>query len=132
MRGDGDQGHEAAHGVGLPAYFLAGLIAGEFAALVGDYRAGFMSVTDIKTVEPSADLVERCKSLLKDAESGELQGIVGVVIYETGDTAEFWVAPPKGYHINLISDRIVGCIERIKYQLLSHRYNVDAEDGWMK
>jgi len=89
-----------------------------------------MSVTAIKTVEPNADLVKRCKALLEEAESGEIQGIVGVVVYDTSSTSEFWVPPPKGYHINLISDRIVGCIERIKYQLLSHRYNVDAEDSW--
>lgn len=89
-----------------------------------------MSVTEIKTVVPNPVLVERCKALLEDAESGELQGIIGVVIYETSNTDEFWVPPPKGYHLNLVSDRIVGCIERIKYQLLSHRYNVEAEDSW--
>ncbi len=89
-----------------------------------------MSVTEIKTVEPNPDLIVRCKSLLKSAESGELQAIVGVVIYENGNSSEFWVGAPKDYHVNLVSDRIIGCIERIKYQLLSHRYNVDAEDSW--
>ena len=89
-----------------------------------------MSVTEIKTVEPNPDLIARCKVLLADAESGEIQGIVGVVVYDISSTSEFWVPPPKGYHLNLVSDRIVGCLERIKYQLLSHRYNVDAEDGW--
>lgn len=89
-----------------------------------------MSVSEIKIVEPNPDLVTRCKSLLEDAESGELQGICGVVIYENGNSSEFWVAAPKDYHVNLISDRIIGCIERIKYQLLSNRYNVDAEDSW--
>ncbi len=89
-----------------------------------------MSVTEIKTVEPNAKLVKRCEELLEDAESGEIQGIVGVVVYDTSSTSEFWVPPPKGYDVALVSDRIVGCIERIKYQLLSHRYNVDAEDSW--
>ena len=89
-----------------------------------------MSVEAIKTNEPNADLIVRCKSLLQDAESGELQGILGVVIYENGNSSEFWVSAPKDYHINLISDHIIGCIERIKYQLLSSRYNVDAEDSW--
>lgn len=89
-----------------------------------------MSVTDIKTTVPNPVLVERCKTLLEDAESGEIQGIVGVVVYDSSITSEFWVPAPKGYHLNLVSDRIVGCIERIKYQLLSHRYNVDAEDSW--
>lgn len=85
---------------------------------------------EIKTVEPNPDLVERCKSLLADAESGEIQAVVGVVVYETGYTSEFWVSAPKNYQLNIVSDRIVGCIERIKYALLSNRYNVDAEDSW--
>ena len=89
-----------------------------------------MSVREIKTVEPNADLVERCKILLEEAESGEIQGIVGLVVYDVSNTSEFWVPPPKGYDVSLVSDRIVGCIERIKYRLLSHRYNVDAEDSW--
>ena len=89
-----------------------------------------MSVKEIKTIEPNPDLITRCNALLEEAKSGELQGIVGVVIYENGNSSEFWVSAPKNYHLNLISDRIIGCIERIKYQLLSTRYNVDAEDNW--
>lgn len=89
-----------------------------------------MSVEQIKTVEPNPTLVKQLEDLLKDAESGKLQAIVGVVIYENGNSSDFWVAPPKDYHVSILSDRIVGCIERIKYQLLSNRYNVDAEDSW--
>ena len=89
-----------------------------------------MSVELIKTVEPNPDLIEWCRSALKDAESGEIQGILGVIIYDSAATSEFWTPPPGRYQINLVSDQIVGCIERIKYQLLSHRYNVDAEDSW--
>ena len=89
-----------------------------------------MNIHEIKTPEPNPDLVSQIKKLLVDAESGKLQGMVGVVIYENGNSSETWTAPPKSYHLNLVSDRIIGCIERIKYQLLSHRYNVDAEDSW--
>ena len=89
-----------------------------------------MSVAPIKTTEPNPALVTRFKALLKDAESGELQGIVGVIVYDNSNPSEFWVSAPKDYHLNIVSDRIVGCLERIKYKLLSHRYNVDAEDTW--
>lgn len=89
-----------------------------------------MTVKEIKTVESNPDLVRWFKKGLEQAERGELQGIVGVVVYENGNSADFWVFAPKCYHTNLISDRIIGCFERIKYQLLSQRHNVDAEDRW--
>ena len=91
-----------------------------------------MTVEQIKTIEPNPDLVARCKALLVDAESGELQGIVGVVVYDNGISSDFWVQAPKGYDISLISDRIIGCLERIKYQLLSDRYNVEVYDEHSK
>jgi len=88
-----------------------------------------MSVKQIKITEPNPALVERCQSLLEKAESGELQGIVGAVIYDNGNSGDFWVSAPSVYDISLISDRIIGCLERIKYQLLSDRHNVEADDG---
>ncbi len=69
--------------------------------------------------------------LLADAESGTIQSIVGVVICESGYSADFWVSAPKNYHLSIVSDRIIGCIERIKYQLLSRRHNIDVEDTWL-
>ena len=91
-----------------------------------------MSVKEIKTTEPNPDLVTRFKALLEDAESGKLQGVVGVVIYDNGNSSDFWVSAPRGYNISLISDRIIGCLERIKYQLLSDRHNVEADDRYRK
>jgi len=91
-----------------------------------------VTVRELKTTEPNADLVERLEVLLKDAKSGEIQSIIGMVIYENGNPGDFWVAAPKGYHISIMSDRIIGCLERIKYQMLSTRHGIETEDVFLE
>lgn len=50
-----------------------------------------------------------------------VQGIVGVVVFDNGNTDQFWEEPPKVYHTTLVSDRIVGSLERCKFKLLDIR-----------
>ena len=89
-----------------------------------------MTIAEIKPKEVNPELVEALENMLDDAKDGKLQGIIGTVIFDDGISSEFWVSPPKHYQVNVVSDRIIGCLERLKYQLLSMRYNVDAEDSW--
>lgn len=69
--------------------------------------------------EPNGRLVEYLKDMLAEAERGEIQGIVGVIIYENGDTDTVWANPPKDYHVKVNCDRVIGCIERLKMELLT-------------
>lgn len=85
---------------------------------------------EIRIKEPNADLIDQLEGQLIRAKTGDLVGIIGVVVYNDGTTSEFWTPAPKVYHVHLVSDRIVGCLERIKFQLLSRRYGVDAADTW--
>jgi len=89
-----------------------------------------MTVKQIKTVEPNQLLVKQCEGLLEDAKSGKIQGIVGAVIYDDGSSSEHWTPAPKSYHEALTCDRMVGCLERIKYQLLSYRHGVTDTFEW--
>ena len=89
-----------------------------------------MSVKEIRKQEPNPNLIKHLKGLTKDAESGDLQGIIGVVIYEDGTTSDHWTAPPKSYQISIISDRVIGCLEGIKYQLFSGRFGINADNVW--
>lgn len=89
-----------------------------------------MTVEQIKTHEPNQSLVEQCEDLLKDAKSGKIQGIIGAVIHNDSSTSEYWVPAPNSYHVNIICDRMIGCLERIKYQLLSYRHGVTDTFEW--
>lgn len=84
------------------------------------------NLRDIKIHEPSPLLVEAMKKMLEDAESGLLQGMVGVCIFEAGNVDQFWYDPPKWYHTSVLADRIVGALERCKYKLM--RIHVWAEE----
>jgi len=91
-----------------------------------------MPVRELKIREPNPVLVDRLKDMLKKAEVGELQAIIGVVIFDDSNVDNFWITAPKSYHIAASSDRVVGCLERIKYQFLSMRHNVDINDVFME
>lgn len=73
-------------------------------------------------------MVRYAKRMLREAKSGELQGMAGVVIYDDGCTDDFWVMAPRTYNVRLLSDRMVGAIERLKHQLLDIRLGMERED----
>lgn len=74
-------------------------------------------------------MVKMCENLLADAKSGELQGVMGLVIYDNGNTDQFWADPPKQYHVTVISDRMVGALERMKHQVLRLRLGRELEEA---
>ena len=91
-----------------------------------------MSVEELRIHEPNKDLVEYAELLLKDAKTGKLQAIAGVVVFDNGNTADVWVNAPKGQRLDLHSDRMIGCLERVKFQLLAHRHGIETEDVFGK
>lgn len=87
--------------------------------------------TPIRAKAPNPKLIEQLEKMLFDAQQGEMQGFVGVVIFENGDTSETWVDPPRAHRDRTISgDRILGALERAKFHLLASRYGLDPEDSW--
>jgi len=92
---------------------------------------GVRAVTDLKLlrpVEPNPELIEYLQTQLADAESGHIQGVIGLVLLEDGTCADFWRNPAKAYQTNIVSDRVVGCLERIKFQMLSHRFGLECAE----
>ena len=87
-------------------------------------------VREIRIHEPNQDLVDYAELLLKDAKSGKLQAIAGVVVFDNGNTADIWISAPKGHPLALQSDRMIGCLERIKFQLIAHRHGIETEDSF--
>lgn len=85
-------------------------------------------IRELRIHEPNANLVEWGERFLEDAKSGRLQSIVGVVVFENGNTSDIWIMAPDGYPVQIHSDRMIGCIERIKFQLIAHRHGIDTED----
>ena len=84
-------------------------------------------ITPIKKQEPSELMVSALEKLLEDAKEGTLQGMVGVAIFDDGTTDQFWYEPPKVYHTTVISDRIIGAMERCKHKLLKVRVDIDDD-----
>ncbi len=89
-----------------------------------------MSVEEIRVRGPNERLVEYAETLLADAKSGLLQSIVGVVVFDNGSTCDIWVAAPVGYPVHLHSDRMIGCLERVKFQLMAHRHGLETPDSF--
>lgn len=87
-------------------------------------------VSEIRSKQPNQNLIEYAEKLLRDAKSGELQSIAGVVVFSEGTTSEIWISAPAGYPLHLHSDRMLGCLERLKFTLMAHRSGLDAEDTW--
>ena len=85
-------------------------------------------VSEIRVHEPCQRTVEALEQLLDDAKKGNVQGAVGVVIFDDGSTDQFWYDPPKVYHTTVLSDRIIGAMERCKHKLL--RVRTDQEDDF--
>ena len=89
------------------------------------------NVENIKEAKPNPLLVAHVERLLRDARAGTLQALCGVVIYNNGNSSDMWVNAPDGWPVHMHSDRMIGCIERIKFQLLTFRYNVETEDSFV-
>lgn len=85
-------------------------------------------VREIRIHAPNQDLVEYAELLLKDAKSGTLQAIAGVVVFDNGNTGDIWISAPKGHPLAMQSDRMIGCLERVKFQLIAHRHGIETED----
>ncbi len=83
-------------------------------------------IKELRIKEPNPALVHHLKRMLGDAETGNLQGLVGVAIFDNSTTDQFWYDTPKWYHTCVLADRIIGALERCKYKLL--RLRVWAED----
>lgn len=85
-------------------------------------------LVEIKRVEPNQDLVKQMEAMLEQAKSGELQGWIGVAIFDDGTVDDCWMEPPKHYHISILSDRVVGCLHRAAFRLLNIRWG-DVENA---
>lgn len=88
-------------------------------------------VREIRATEPNPKLVNYLEELLADARAGEVVGIVGVAIFENRDTGPLWIPPPAVDRATAVDgDRILGALERLKFELLAGRYQVELEDHW--
>lgn len=85
-------------------------------------------VEEIRTQESNQYLIEHLERMLKQAKTGLAQGMVSIVIYENGGTCYGWLKPPKEYHTTLTSSRMLGEIERLKYELLSSGRWVERDE----
>lgn len=89
-------------------------------------------LTEIRKHAPNQVLIDYLEGLLENAKSGHVQSICGVIVFASGSTSDMWVNAPLGYPINLHSDRMIGCLERIKFQLIAHRHGVETEDEYAR
>jgi len=88
-------------------------------------------IRQIKTSEPNQKLIEHLKDLLADAETGELQGIVEVRLWDSSETSQGWCPAPKGYHTQVASRRVVGELEYLKNLVIGDQLWIaqDEADG---
>ena len=84
-------------------------------------------VSPIEVKEANPLLIESLKEMLADAESGTLVGCLGVAIYHDGKTDDFWVESQRAHDVTILSDRIVGSLERCKFLLLNRRTLFDGD-----
>ena len=68
---------------------------------------------EIKTSEANPKFVNFLERLLTRAKTGEVQGIVGVIIFDSGVADDFWYKPSKQWHTSIVSDRVVGALEAL-------------------
>ncbi len=88
------------------------------------------NLTEIRVKETNPCLVEHCEKLLADAKEGKLVGILGVVIFHDGIASPHWINPDRQVDTNIVCDRVIGCFERIKFELLAGRMGLGPEDSW--
>lgn len=87
-------------------------------------------VTQIRSQQPNPRLVEYCEELLAEARTGEVVALTGVVVYREGYTSEVWVSPDPGRSdIVPISDRVLGCLQRLVFRLCCNRHFIEHDDG---
>jgi len=53
--------------------------------------------------------------------------VIGVMMFDDGLTDHYWIDGPKVYHTTVVSDRIIGCLERLKSRILLHRNAADLD-----
>ena len=76
------------------------------------------NIHQIRIHEPHPLAVSLAQRFLDDTKAGEVQGFVGVVIFDNGNVDQFWVDPPKRYHTTVVSDRMVGAMVRMQHKLM--------------
>lgn len=85
----------------------------------------------IETRRPDPELVQRLEMLLEDAKRGEVVGFCGVLLFHEGQADYAWFdARLPGWDSSVVSDRVIGALERMKFLLLSERHQLDAKDTW--
>lgn len=89
-------------------------------------------LTEIRSHGPNQALIDYLEGLLENAKDGRVQSICGVIVFDSGSTSDMWVQAPDDYPIHLHSDRMIGCLERIKFQLIAHRHGVETEDRFRR
>lgn len=83
-------------------------------------------VTELRTKEPNALLIKELKDWLVRAEAGQIQGYVGVIMFEDGNVGDCWTQPPKPYHTTIVCDRVIGALARLSHKLLA--FSTDADE----
>lgn len=87
-----------------------------------------MTIKEVRTKEPNQVLIDHFELQLERAKSGELQGHVGIIIFDDGTTSSAWVNPPKDYHTKIVSTRIIGEIEYMKAELMTSDWYVRRDE----
>lgn len=87
--------------------------------------------TELRPKVPNDRLIAYLETLLEDARSGEVVSVAGALIFHGGNSSEFWVMADKSYDLHLHSDRLVGALERMKFQMMCHRQGIDTDDTWI-
>lgn len=74
-----------------------------------------MGVKEIKTVEPNQALIDYLNRLVKEAESGELQGIACVTTYDDSCVSHGWHLSTCRNHF-----RILGALSVLNNEMLTN------------
>ncbi len=82
-------------------------------------------VEELRIKEPNQALVKELKDWVKRAESGQIQGYVGCILFDDGRVGDCWTQPPKPYHTTIVCDRVVGALARLSHKLLAFSTEAD-------
>lgn len=85
------------------------------------------NLQEIRPAEPNPFLIKALESLLERAKTGELQGYVGLFMFNNQTVDEAWIETPKWWHTEISCDRAVGALERLKHKLLAIRVSDEVD-----
>ncbi len=80
-------------------------------------------IQELKIHEANEKLIDLLEYFLKQAKSGELQGIVGIKLFDDGYTSSFWSNTPKQYHTKINSCRIIGELHILQAEMTQDHLN---------